>query len=91
MQRIQDPRQSHVDNLNDVRHDLVDIEGTKRRNIWKLKMRNLKQRVRSKISWTCAEAPVTLRKVTSLVVKDEKGDLVADSQSILMRSISLSY
>jgi hypothetical protein len=33
MQCIQDPRQSNVDNLNNVRHELMDIAGTKRRNI----------------------------------------------------------
>jgi len=66
MQCIHDPRKSHVNNLNDERHDLADIERTKRRNIWKLKIRNLKQRVGSKISGTCAEASLTLRRVTSL-------------------------
>jgi len=33
MQWVQDPRQSNVDNLNNVRHDLADTAGTKRRNI----------------------------------------------------------
>ena len=33
MRCIQDPRQSNVDNLNNVRHDLADIAGSERRNI----------------------------------------------------------
>jgi hypothetical protein len=33
MQWVQDPRQSNVNNLNIVRHELADTAGTKRRNI----------------------------------------------------------
>jgi len=44
---------------------LVDISVTKRRNIRKLKLMNLKQTVRSIISETCKGASVTLRRVTS--------------------------
>ena len=49
-------------------------------------MRNLKLTIRSKTLGTCVGASVTLRRVTSLdVIKDEKGDLVADSHSIVAR------
>jgi len=44
---------------------VVDISGTKRRNICKLKSMNLKLTVRSKISGTYTWASVTLRRVTS--------------------------
>ena len=33
MQWIHDPSQSNVDNLNNVRCDVADISGTKRRHI----------------------------------------------------------
>jgi len=45
---------------------LVDISGTKRRNVWKLKLMNLKLTVRSKISETCTGAAMILRRATSL-------------------------
>jgi hypothetical protein len=47
---------------------------------------NMKLTIRSKISDTCVGASVTLRRVTkprTNIVKDEKGDLIADSHSIL--------
>jgi hypothetical protein len=46
---------------------------------------NLKQTVRTRISETCIGVSMSLRGGTSLVVKDEKGHLVADSHSILAR------
>jgi hypothetical protein len=50
---------------------------------------DMKLTVRTKISGTCIQVSVTLRRVTSLesiyVVKDEKGDLVADCHSISAR------
>ena len=48
-------------------------------------MRKLKLTVRSKTSGTCIGASITLRRGTSLDVKDEKGDQVADSHSIVAR------
>ena len=44
----------------------VDISGTKRRNIWKLKLMNLKLTARSKISETCTGASISLRRVILL-------------------------
>jgi hypothetical protein len=46
---------------------------------------NLKQTLRTRTSETCITASVTLRRVRTNIVKDEKGDLVADSHSILIR------
>jgi hypothetical protein len=44
-------------------------------------MRNLDLTVRPKISGVCIGASVTSRRVTSLeLIKDQKGDLVADFQ-----------
>jgi len=65
---------------------LVDISGTKRRNIRKLKLMTVKTTVRSKISEACVGPSVTLRRVTSLeLIKDEKCDLFTDTHSILAR------
>ena len=46
MQWLQDPTQSNVDNLNNVRQWASRHIRNKRRNIWKLKLRNLKLIVR---------------------------------------------
>jgi len=47
MQWLRYPNQSNVHNLNNARRvKLVDISGTKTRNIWKLKLLNLKLTVR---------------------------------------------
>ena len=53
----------NVDSVNSVRRD---ISGIKRRNMWKLKLVNLKLTVRTRISETCVGTSVTLRRVTSL-------------------------
>jgi len=47
---------------------LVDISETKRMHNWKLKLRNLKLTVRSKVAGTCIGVSVTLRRVTSLEI-----------------------
>jgi len=43
---VQDPDQTNVDDLNNIDVKIADISGAKRRNIRKLKLRNLKQTVR---------------------------------------------
>jgi hypothetical protein len=45
---------------------------------------NLKQTVRTRIVEICIVMSLTLRRVTD-IVKDEKGDLVADPHTILVR------
>ena len=67
-QWVQNPSQSNVDNINNVRRedDRHFRGGKERRPIWKLKLRNLKLTVRSKISGTCIGASVTFRRVTTL-------------------------
>ena len=55
MQWLQDPNQSNVDNLNNVRRETNRHFRNKRRNIWKLKMRNLKLKMR-KLSGICTGA-----------------------------------
>ena len=67
---------------------LADISEKKKKGKLKPKFRNLKLTVKSKILGTCIGASVTLRRGTrsrTNIVKDDKGDLVADSHSILAR------
>jgi len=66
MHLVQDPSQSSVVNLNNVRREASRHFKKKIRNILKLKLRNLKVTVRSKILGICLGASVTLRRVTGL-------------------------
>ena len=68
MQWIQDPSQSNVDILNNVRREVSRHFRDKRRHIRELKLRNLKLTVRSKTYGTCIGASMTLRSGTSLDV-----------------------
>ena len=80
MQWIQDPSQSNVDNLSNVRHEASRHFRNKKKAYLKAKIEELETN-KSKILGTCIGASVTSRRVN--VVKDEKGDLVADSYSIV--------
>jgi len=67
---------------------LADISGTKTRNIKKLKSRNLKVTVRKKNIKGLYRGISDFKKGYQLginILKDEKGDLVADSYSIWAR------
>ena len=66
MQWIQDPSQSNVDNLNNLRRNASRHFRKKRRQICKPKLRNLKLTVRSTMSGTCIGALMTSRRDTSL-------------------------
>jgi len=68
MQWIQDPSQSKVDNLNNVRREVSRHFRKKRRHIRELKSRNLKLTVRSKTLGTYIGASMTLRRGTNLDV-----------------------
>jgi len=63
MQWLQDPNQSNVDNLNNVRREASRHFRNKRKEYMKA---NLELRVRPRISESCIRAPMTLRRVTSL-------------------------
>ena len=66
IQCIHDPSESNVDNLNNVKRDTSRYFRNKKKAYLKLKLRNLKLTVRSKILGTCIGASVTLRRGTSL-------------------------
>ena len=53
MQWMQDPNQSNVDILNNVRREVSTHFRDKRRHICELKLRNMKLTVRSKTLGTC--------------------------------------
>jgi len=66
MQWLQDPSQSNVNNLNNVRREAGRHCRNKKKENLKSKSSDLKQTVRSKILGICMEASMTLRRVTSL-------------------------
>jgi len=66
MQWLQDPNQSNVDYINTVKPEASRHFINKKRIIRKIKLMNLKLTVRSKISETCLETSMTLRRVTNL-------------------------
>ena len=65
MQWVQDPNQRNVDNIKNVKRDASRHFMNKRRNIRKLKLRNLKPTVNTKVLGTFIGASVTSRRVTS--------------------------
>jgi hypothetical protein len=87
MQWIQDPSQSNLDNLNNVKRGVNRLFRNKKKAYLKAKIEEL-------------EANSNINNIRDLyrgindskgyqprncIVKDEKGDLVADSHSIMMR------
>jgi hypothetical protein len=68
MQWIQDPSQSKVDNLNNVRRAVSRHFRNKKKAYLRAKIENAKLTVRSKILGTCTGASMTLRRGTSLDV-----------------------
>ena len=95
MQWVQDPCQSNVDNLNSVRREVSRHFRNKKKEYMRAKIEEL-------------EANSKIHNIRDLyrgindfkkgyrprcsIVKDEKGDLVADSHSIVVRgTISPSY
>ena len=66
MQWIQNPSQSSVDNMNNVRREASRHFRIKKKAYLKVKLRNLKLTVRSTISGVCIGALMTSRRGTSL-------------------------
>jgi hypothetical protein len=67
MQWLQNPNESNVDNLNNVRR-AASRHFRKKKEYLKLKLMNSKQTVRTRISENCIVASMTLRRVTSLEI-----------------------
>jgi hypothetical protein len=88
MQLVQDLNQSNIDNLNYVRHEASRHFRNKKKQYLKAtieiteinsKTKNIRGLYRSISNFKKGYQPQTI------VVKDEKGDLVANSHSILAR------
>jgi len=88
MQWIQDPSRSNVDNLNNVRHDATRHFRNKKKAYMKAKIEELETNSKIKNIRYLYRGISDFKKGyqrRTIIVKDEKGDLVADSHSIMAR------
>jgi hypothetical protein len=88
MQWIQDPTQSNVDNLNNARRDASRYYRIKTKAYLKTKIEERETNSKIKNIKNMYRGINDFRKFyksRSSMVKDEKGDLIADSHSILAR------
>jgi len=88
MQWLQDPNQSSVDNLNDLRHEDSRHFRNKKKEYLKAKIDVLVTNSKVKNIRDLYRGIIDLKKVyqpRTEIVMDEKGDLVTDSHSILAR------
>ena len=86
MQWLQDPSQSNVDNLNNVRYDDGRHFRNKKKEYLKAKIEELESKIKN--IRDLYRGIIDFKKVyqpRTSIIKDEKGDLVADSHSILAR------
>jgi hypothetical protein len=85
---VSDPNQSNGDNLNNVRRDVCRYFRNKKKEYLKAKINELETNSKNKnIRDLCRGINDSKRgyQPRTNVVKDEKGDLVADSHSVLAR------
>jgi hypothetical protein len=88
MQWIQDPSQSNVDNLNNVRRDDKRHFRNKKKAYLKAKIEKLETNSKINNIWDLYRDINDVKKgyqPRTRILKDEKGDLVADSHSIMAR------
>jgi hypothetical protein len=89
MQWLQDPNQSNVDSLNNVRREESKYFWNKKNEYLKPKIDEVETDSKIKIPETCLYRGTNDFKkgyqTRTNIVKDEKGDLVADCHSILDR------
>ena len=88
MQWIHDPSQSNVDTLNNVRCDASRHFRNKKKAYLKAKIEELETNSKTNNVRDLYRGINDLKKEyqpRTILVKDEKGDLVADSHSILAR------
>ena len=87
MQWIQDPSQSNVDNLNNIRRDASRHFRNKKKDL-KVKIEELETNSKINNVRDLYRGINDMKKgyqPRTTIVKDEKGDLVADSHSIMAR------
>ena len=88
MQWAQDSRQSNVDNLNNVRRETSRHFKNKKKEYLKAKIEELETNCKIKNIRNLYRSVSDFKKgyqSRTNIVKNEKGDLVADSNSILTR------
>ena len=88
MQLIQDPSRSSVDNLNNVRRDVSRHFRNKKKAYLKVKIEELETNSRINNARDLYRGINDFKKgyqPRTTIVKDEKGDLVADSHSTMAR------
>ena len=88
IQWIQDPSQSYVDNFNKVRREVSRHFRTKKKAYLRAKIEELKTNNMIKNIRNLYRGIIDFKKGYQLrcnIVRDEKGDLVADSHSIVAR------
>jgi len=83
MQWLQNPNQSNVDDWNTVRFEASRHFRNEKKECLEAKIDDLKLTARPRISETCIGHQGYQPRTN--IVKDEKGDLVTDSHSILGR------
>ena len=86
MQWVQDPSQRNIDNPNDVRREASRHFRNKKKEYLKAKIEELQTNSKIKNNWDLYRGIKDFKKgyqPRTNKVKDEKGDLVADSHSIL--------
>ena len=66
MHWVQDPSQSNVGSLNNVRHEASRHSRNKKKKYLKTKISELETNSKKRISETCVGASLTLKRVTSL-------------------------
>ena len=82
MQWIQDPSRSNVDNLNKIRRDASRTFRNKKKAYLKIKIEQLETNTKINLYRGINDFKKGYQPRTT-IVKDEKGDLVADSRSIM--------
>jgi hypothetical protein len=88
MQWIPDPSKSNVDNMNNVRRDASRHFRNKNKAYLKAKLEELETNIRINSVRDLYRGINDFRKgyqSRTIIVKDEKGDVVADSHSIMAR------
>ena len=88
MQRVQDPSQSNVDYLNNVRREASRHFTNKEKEYLKVKIEELENNSKIKNTRDLCRGIIDFKKGYQLrtsTVKDEKCDLVTDSHSILAK------
>jgi len=89
MQWLRDPSQSNVDNLNSVRREASRHFWNKKKKYMKAKIEELENisKIKTNIRDLCRGVNDFRKgyRPRTNIVKNEKGDLVADSHSILAR------